>query len=299
MVAISGHRHGTFFGAAVAAFQGYDNKYSSTSNTTSMSNSSWSGNVSDIFQVHSCNVSAFVPTFPPNQTQLVVPNNTVPSFIGLAFGVQNYTCTSSNNFTNVGAFAELIDVSCLTAVPEVFNTIQDPLFAFWSNFTGASIQEIVDLLHFIDPPEVLAQHYFVTNPTTGMGVSPKWDFTSSGSFQSNPDAFIIAKGKGSLPAPTNATTDVNWLDVVNVEGSIASEVFRVDTRGGQPPASCVFDQTADISVKYVSKYILSLLRGQLDCGCGLDRVERLLDSQLLFDFFLSSEHGLFLLVMDT
>ncbi|OCH85781.1 hypothetical protein OBBRIDRAFT_285503 [Obba rivulosa] len=255
MVAISGQRHGALAGAALAALKGYDNTSWAEANTTAMSNSSWSGNITDIFQFHSCDVSAFVPTFPPNQTQLVVPNNTVPSFIGLAFGVQNYTCTQFNNFTNVGAVAELIDISCLTAIPGVLNTIQDPLYAFWTNFTGASIQEIINLFHLIDPPEVLAQHYFVSNPLTGMGVSPKWDFTSSGEFEGNPDAFIVAKGKGSLPAPTNATIDVNWLDVANVEGSIASEVFRIDTRGGQPPASCLFNQTADISVKYVSKYI--------------------------------------------
>ena len=38
---------------------------------------------------------------PANQTQLVLPTNTTPTFVGLAFGVQNYTCTSSNNFTYV------------------------------------------------------------------------------------------------------------------------------------------------------------------------------------------------------
>lgn len=28
-----------------------------------------------------------------------VPTNLTPNFVGLAFGVQNYTCTPSNNFT--------------------------------------------------------------------------------------------------------------------------------------------------------------------------------------------------------
>ena len=99
------------------------------------------------------------------------------------------------------------------------------------------MQLIIDFLHLVDPPEVLAQHYFVPNPATGQGLSPKWDFTSSGAFEGNPDAFVVAKGKGAIPAPTNATRDVTWLDVVSVQGEIADEVFRFDTVGGQPPAT--------------------------------------------------------------
>lgn len=116
------------------------------------------------------------------------------------------------------------------------------------------IQIIIDFLHLLDPLEVLCQHYFVPNPTTGQGLSPKWDFTSSGAFEGNADAFIVAKGKGSIPAPTNATRDVAWLDVVNVQGKIADEVFRFDTVGGQPPATCQYGKDKDLSVKYVSKY---------------------------------------------
>lgn len=46
-----------------------------------------------------CDISSFVPSFPANQTQLVVPTNETPSFLGVAFGVQNYTCSSSNTYT--------------------------------------------------------------------------------------------------------------------------------------------------------------------------------------------------------
>lgn len=47
-----------------------------------------------------CSLDKFVPSFPSGQTQLVVPSEP-PKFLGLAFGVQNYTCTSSNNYTCV------------------------------------------------------------------------------------------------------------------------------------------------------------------------------------------------------
>lgn len=86
-------------------------------------------------------------------------------------------------------------------------------------------------------PEVLAQHYFIPNPVTGSGLSPKWDFTSSGKFEGQEDAFVVARGQGSLPAPTDPTKDIAWLEVVNIQGDAANIVFRTDTRGGQPPTS--------------------------------------------------------------
>ena len=37
----------------------------------------------------------------PINNQIVPPSNLTLNFVGLAFGVQNYTCTQSNNFTYV------------------------------------------------------------------------------------------------------------------------------------------------------------------------------------------------------
>jgi hypothetical protein len=83
---------------------------------------------------------------------------------------------------------------------------------------------------------ILGQHYFVTNPITGVGISPKWDFTSSGQTAGNPNAFVIAAKVASIPAPTGPN-DVAWLSLDSVQGELATQVFRTDTRGGQPPAS--------------------------------------------------------------
>ena len=46
-----------------------------------------------------CDVSSFTPPFPSNQTQLVLPTSETPKFLGVAFGIQNYTCSSSNTYT--------------------------------------------------------------------------------------------------------------------------------------------------------------------------------------------------------
>ena len=50
--------------------------------------------------VANCAISGYVPQFPSGQTALVAPT-TQPNFIGLAFGVQNYTCSNQNNYTYV------------------------------------------------------------------------------------------------------------------------------------------------------------------------------------------------------
>ncbi|KAI0764609.1 hypothetical protein BD413DRAFT_606239 [Trametes elegans] len=236
----------TLFAAAAAQLASYGSQ--------GYSGSSGSGTHAGqrTFQLAGCAIDKFVLQLPQGQSQLAAPSSP-PKFIGLAFGVQNYTCSSSNNYTSAGAVAELVDVSCVASEPW-FASIQDNLYNAWTGLIPYTIQTVIDLLHIVSPPEVLAQHYFVPNPTAGQGLSPKWDFTSSGAFAGVQDAFIVAKGKGTLPAPTNATRDVAWLDVVQVQGNIASEVFRFDTVGGQPPSSCQSGHSPDISVKYVSKY---------------------------------------------
>lgn len=83
---------------------------------------------------------------------------------------------------------------------------------------------------------VLGQHYFITNPLTGSGLSPKWDFTSAIE-KGHPNAFIVGAKAGDIAAPTNPGTNVDWLMLNGVQGDLASQVFRVETRGGQPPAS--------------------------------------------------------------
>jgi hypothetical protein len=89
-----------------------------------------------------------------------------------------------------------------------------------------------------DNPLVLGQHYYVPNPKPAAGspaVSPKWDFTSNAE-KGNAEAYVIGAKVGDLPAPT-CSDDIDWVQLKNVEGELANAVYRVDTMGGQPPAS--------------------------------------------------------------
>ncbi|KAJ7785288.1 putative malate dehydrogenase [Mycena maculata] len=196
-----------------------------------------------------CDISGAQISLPSNQTALVAPSEG-PSFIGVAIGVQNYTCASTGTWTNVGAVAELFDISCLYGTPE-FSTIQEIAFNVWKLLPPATpIQEIISFLEPYKASFVLGQHYFVTSPS-GTGLSPKWDFTS-GILAENPEAFVIAAKVGDIPAPTGSP-DVDWLSLDNVEGDLAKQVFRVSTVNGDAPTSCT-PGSSPISVKYAATY---------------------------------------------
>jgi len=200
-----------------------------------------------------CDVSKATISFPAGQTALTEPSAT-PSFIGIGVGVQNYTCSTAGTYTTAGAYAELFDVGCLVNTP-IYSKISDLAFGAWSKAPPAvTAQTIVNGLASFGAPGVLGQHYFITNPITGSGISPKWDFTSSGKTKGNANAFVVGAKVANIPAPVTAK-DVDWLQLSNVQGKLASEVYRVDTRGGQPPASCT-PGSNPISVKYTSMYWL-------------------------------------------
>lgn len=143
------------------------------------------------------------------------------------------------SYSSVGAYAELFDISCHPQ--SSFGTITDTAFAAWQHAPkSVTAASLVNGLAAIKPAFVLGQHYFITNPITGSGLSPKWDFTSA-SEAGKADAFVVAAKTGDVPAPTSPTTNVDWLSLSNVQGDLATQIFRMETRGGQPPASvCTF-----------------------------------------------------------
>ncbi|KAJ6461223.1 hypothetical protein C8R47DRAFT_1159599 [Mycena vitilis] len=199
----------------------------------------------------SCPTSGAVMDLPAGQTALVNPT-TAPLFVALGVGIQNYTCTASTlKYTSTGAVASLFDISCLAKTP-IFGSIQNAAFSAWSAVPASVTATTIGSK--IGAPALLGFHYFVPSPS-GTGLSPKWDFTSTGKFAGNSSAFVLAAKAGDVVAPTVPATNVDWLALNNVQGSLASKIFRVDTVNGQPPTSCVAG-SADISVKYTAKYYL-------------------------------------------
>ncbi|KDR66479.1 hypothetical protein GALMADRAFT_106427 [Galerina marginata CBS 339.88] len=202
-----------------------------------------------------CSVQGLkVPTLP---TPLVAPS-TAPSWVALAVGVQNYTCSSAGTYTNVGAVAELIDISCDVGSTG-FSTITDTAIRDWEQFPPSlTIQQFISSLHGDTTPPIIGQHYYVANPITGTGINPKWDFTSEGANAGKKTAFAVCAKVNGAPAPTGSK-DIDWVQLgvltgaPALTGELAKQVYRTDTRLGQPPTSCT-PGSRDITVKYAAKY---------------------------------------------
>ncbi|KAJ6555988.1 hypothetical protein B0H19DRAFT_947294 [Mycena capillaripes] len=196
-----------------------------------------------------CDTSKAVMDLPANQTALVTPA-TAPQFVLLGVGIQNYTC-SGTTFASIGAVAALFDISCLDRSPQ-FAKVQTTAFNIWERVPARVPATAIGAL--VGAPHLDGFHYFVTSPS-GTGISPEWDFTSTGRFAGNSTAFVIGAKVGDILALTDSATNIDWLSLNGVEGDLASQIFRIDTVGGQPPTSCVAG-SAPISVKYTAKYYL-------------------------------------------
>ena len=135
-----------------------------------------------------------------------------------------------NPHRSFGAVVEVLDISCLVG-SYFFDTIQTYAYDIWTNMSpGETTQDLIKKLG--TDPLVLGQHYFVGNSTS---LHPVWDFRANVE-QGNAAGYILAEVVGDIPAPTGPN-DVDWLQLKKVEGELADAVYRVDTKGGQPPAS--------------------------------------------------------------
>lgn len=153
----------------------------------------------------------------------------------------------------VGAYGEIFDSSCLYGTSS-FESAPTVASNVWYATTNVTVQQIVTILGLTHNSGVLGQQYYVPNPV-GTGLSPKWDFTSSGATAGDPNAYVIGAKVGDLPSANSS--DIDELMVKAVEGELASLVFRVDTDGGQPPAQC---EAGNITVKYTAQYCEYFLR---------------------------------------
>ncbi|KAJ7805784.1 hypothetical protein B0H14DRAFT_3770435 [Mycena olivaceomarginata] len=176
----------------------------------------------------SCDTSKAVMDLPSGKTALVNPA-VPPTYVTLGIGVQNYTCSDTSTYTSVGAVASLFDITCLMNNFN-FASIQTRAFAFWNESSQVTPTNVAN---DVGAPLMLGQHYFIMNPS-GAGLSPKWDFTSS---TGDASAFVVAAKVGDVPAPSDSNTNVDWLSLNRVDGDLATQIFRVDTVGGQPPSA--------------------------------------------------------------
>ncbi|KIY73263.1 hypothetical protein CYLTODRAFT_440074 [Cylindrobasidium torrendii FP15055 ss-10] len=178
-----------------------------------------------------------------NASAAVLPASSLPAptgpfkYVGLGIGTQNYTCSDSGAYTSAGAIATVYDLACKVGTPE-FDTVQDTAMDIW---TSASDPDTVARDVNLACSSKLDHHFFIPSAS---GISPKWDFGSAG--------FVVAAKDNNTAAPTG-TQDVDWLYLHGVDGDLATKIYRVNTKEGQPPASCNAS-SGSITVKYTSKY---------------------------------------------
>jgi Protein of unknown function (DUF3455) len=137
-------------------------------------------------------------------------------------GTQNYTCgdTPTEAPKAAGALADLFDVSCVAALyPDLLARIPSVAVRFNSKDLGVLS---------IRPTGI---HYFVE---------------STPYFKLGDDEEVYAKKADDTAAPSTAAVGqkgekaVAWLKLDVVEGGSgrSREVYRVNTAGGSPPATC-------------------------------------------------------------
>jgi len=141
---------------------------------------------------------------------------------------------------SAGAVAQLFDISGLNGSPE-FDTIQECVYTNWA---GDQDSNPLDggLVSQVTSQFGLAHQGLHTFTNFNGALDPKFDFTQC---TNNPNNFVIATKTGDIAAPTNPSSNVDWLHLTNVDGDLASDVYRVVTVGGKPPSEVNFSQICD------------------------------------------------------
>jgi len=190
-------------------------------------------------------------TIPAGQSVLTVTQDPT-SFILLGVGYQNYTCGTAGTYASAGATADLFDISCMAKSTASSSSIADMSYKLWTKCS-----KIADLfVPALGAMTASGKHFFSPSPS-GTGTNPVWDMRSFGpaKLKGNPDAFVLAAKTGNIPDPVDSKTNVDWLQLKNVQGKLATAIYRVDTRGGVAPASCTPGEST--RVKYTSVYFLA------------------------------------------
>ncbi|OTB05231.1 hypothetical protein M426DRAFT_141374 [Hypoxylon sp. CI-4A] len=182
-------------------------------------------------------------------TPLAAPSaGLVLKHVAIGRGTQNYTCDATNATAvpvAVGAVATLFNASCVAATyPDLLGML--PKLALQFNLTEQEDARMGPTNLIIS-----GKHYF-TNTTTPF-------------FNLDTTQYQIGEAGCSKDSQTNAPDDapkgqqgekaVAWLRLKTHTGSTGNlqEVYRIQTAGGSPPATCQ-GQPAAFEVQYSAQY---------------------------------------------
>ena len=180
------------------------------------------------------NLKAVSPGLPPPTSS--------PSIIALGVGTQNYTCNSTTStYSSNVAVADLYDITNL-----VTSSTKDSLcILYLKNSQDCNADDNPLKLNHV------GQHYFDASS------KPNFDFTKSGY------GWLQAKKGAGVPAPNTASKGVephkngavDWLYLLDNGAGVSQtlqSVYRVETAGGKPPATCSGNE--QIQIPYAAEY---------------------------------------------
>ena len=191
---------------------------------------------------------------------LVSNSNVTLQYVGLGVGIQNYSCSSTTATPQaIGAIATLFDITeFLQVTKDTSSTLSNKYLKMYqkqscqanpTDLSDNSCEESINALHFSE----LGKHYFAS--INGAGV-PSFDIYGQ--------AFLSAQKVGDISAPDNAYGGgrqgfgaVDWLFLPSDGSSRSSglsEVYRINTAGGNPdPNGCQSGESV-LTYKYAAEY---------------------------------------------
>jgi len=172
-----------------------------------------------------------------------LPNPTSsPSIIALGVGTQNYTCNStSGTYSSNVAKADLYDITST-----IKSNTKDSICKLY-------LKSSTDCSSDANPMQLnlIGNHYFDASS------KPNFDFSRSGK------GHLQAKKGAGVSAPKSASKGVkgyeygavDWLYLLDNGAGVSEEllsVYRVQTAGGKPPATC--SGSEQIQIPYAAEY---------------------------------------------
>jgi len=172
--------------------------------------------------------------------------------VALGRGTQNYICDTTNSSAipvAVGAVATLFNSTCMAAT-------NNPLFTTFPATALALALPAPDSRANNNNPMfayMSGHHYFTDNSTPYFNLDTAEFTYGQGAFKKlNGTAAPADADKGQIGQAYGA---VPWLKLASktADGCTFQEVYRVNTAGGNPPATCA-GQAANIEIQYSAEY---------------------------------------------
>ncbi|KAI9791409.1 MAG: hypothetical protein M1816_003977 [Peltula sp. TS41687] len=191
-----------------------------------------------------CDLSkAMMPIAP---TPLPPPSDGLTlTHVAIGRGTQNYTCApGASKPVAAGALAKLYNATCTAATyPDLLALVPNAVLSFNTPSDDDKTMSPSSLF--------LSGHHYFPDPTT-----PVFDMGTKKDFY----GFAVCAKSAQSPAPPDAPKGPNglgsvpWLKLGDKGGSSGiKEVYRVNTAGGVPPATCD-DHQGDFQVDYAAEY---------------------------------------------